>query len=214
VQIIQHQLDKLSALCTFCTRAYRDIFPRPELFSKLLHAALKHLANDPTKKKKTSVQLCASSNSCQPHSGSVPISSCIDRNDETTCSTSLPSAASTVDAVDLSCFAQRTCPSSATATADCSRPSLQLFRQTRTSSLQCQIYSNCSRSSLQLPGNAKSPCKPHPLWTAHRFHYFALQSEPTTASQFLHLASNSNTLHNLWHLCPYSHTSRLSFNTT
>jgi len=83
--------------------------------------------------------------------------------------------------------------------ADCSRPSLQLFRQARSSSLQCQIYSNCSRSSLQLPGNAKSPCEPHPLWTAHRFHHFALQSEPTTASQFLQLASNSNTMHNLWH---------------
>ena len=33
MQIIQRQLDKLSALCTFGTRAYRDIFPRPELFS-------------------------------------------------------------------------------------------------------------------------------------------------------------------------------------
>jgi len=36
VQIIQRQLDKLSAPCTFCTGAYRDIFiPRPELFSSL-----------------------------------------------------------------------------------------------------------------------------------------------------------------------------------
>ena len=33
MQIIQRQLDNLSALCTFCTRAYRDIFPRLELFS-------------------------------------------------------------------------------------------------------------------------------------------------------------------------------------
>jgi len=198
VQIIQRQLDKLSALCTFCTRAYRDIFPRPELFSKLLHTALKYLANDPTKKK-PSVQLCASSNSCQPYSGSVLISSCINRSDETTRSTSLPSTASTVDAIDLSSrnelapqvprlqqtAVDQVCSSSdkqdlplpsTKATAHCSSQVCS-SRDTRTSSLQYQIYRNCSRSSLQLPGNTKSPCKPHPLWTVHRFHYFALQSE-------------------------------------
>ena len=85
------------------------------------------------------------------------------------------------------------------ATAHCSSQVCS-SSDTRTSSLQYQLYSNCSRSSLQLPGNTKSPCKPHPLWTVHRFHHFALQSEPATASQFLQLASNSNTLHNLWHL--------------
>jgi len=35
---------------------------------------------------------------------------------------------------------------------------------------------------------------------AHHPNYLALQSEPVTATQLPQLASNSNTLHNLWHI--------------
>ena len=59
-----------------------------------------------------------------------------------------------IDARDLP--SQRTCPSSTTATADCSRPSLQLFRQARTSIHQYCIYSYGSRSSLQLQRQARN----------------------------------------------------------
>jgi len=228
VQIVQRQLDKLSALCTFCARACRDIFPRPEPFSTLLHAALKCLANDPTKKNFPSVQLRTSSVWCRSCAALVPIRSCIARTDEkrsskakkttvfatTTVPKLQPTAAdrqelpaqapelqpTAVGSTSLQAPAtSKNLPLQCQATAHCSSQFCS-SGDTRISIPKCQIYSTLQQINFAAPGTTKSSCKPHPLWTAHRFHCFALQSEPATASQFLHLASNSNTLHNLWHL--------------
>jgi len=138
------------------------------------------LANDPTKKNFPSVQLVASSIWCRSYTTLVPIRSCIARTDENRSSIDardLPSTASrstreifhrneldspvprlqstAVDQVCSSSDKQELPLPSTKATAYCSSQVCS-SGDTRTSTPD-QIYSNCSRSSLQLPGPSKSP---------------------------------------------------------
>ena len=164
MQIIQRQLDNLSALCTFCTRAYRDIFPRLELFSissiarnfhppvLLYRNSCRQSLRRPTKNE-PSVQLRSalrSGNSTgfarteknrRDHSLHGFSFSFLSRDKPSTSTTA------TAD-----CSSKQELPSPSTrATANSSSTSLQPQRQARNFPLRYCLYCHSSRPSLQLP---------------------------------------------------------------
>jgi len=176
----------------------------------------------------SSVQLRESSNWCRSYAVSVlvPISRCIGRiekivalatfcpSPQRTCSSGTASTATAVDPV---------CSSS----LSCRRNELQSSSTKLQPSAVAQVCSSSDQQELPLhgtestatavdqvcssPGHPRSPSNPvlcglytasNPILCvatqAHHPNSIALQSEPTTATQFPQLASNSNTLHTIF----------------
>jgi len=226
VQIIQRQLDKLSAPCTFGTGAYRDIFPRLELFSSYyIHYSstwrtIHQRRSSPfsSAHQVTSIGL-HESGTISKHKQLYRSK----RQDYSLHGFSFESSFATQELDSRVPRLQQTAVDQVCSSSD--KQELPSISTASTATAVDQVCSSSDKQETSLSGTASTATPVDPVCSSRDTRISKLQTlsfvwqiKPTIPTTLLfhqslqlhpsclQFASNSNTLPNLWHLWPYSQT--------